>query len=141
MFVVGQVGCHVLRCCSQCLIFFPLSVSFSLSQSLQEEEDDEVARGIKGRARATAPTPQQLPPHQEWEAAEHAHPPNLLPFMLLPLLYAVTPPSVFISPITMIRDNRSRRLLTSVMLAFFWLVFKTKKNKPPGPVVVFLRVV
>lgn len=97
----------------------------SPSQSLQEEEEEEVARGTKGKARATAPTPQQPPLRQEWEAAEPPHLPHAPP----------PPPP----PLSRLRrhstkclhltnyddsDNRSRTLLTSVMLAFFLFVFK-----------------
>lgn len=43
--------------------------SLHCSQSLEEVEGEGVARGTKEKAR-TAPTPQQLPPHLELEAAE-----------------------------------------------------------------------
>lgn len=101
--------------------FVPLSVSSTLSQSLQEEEEEEVARGTKGRARATAPTPQQPPPHREWEASEPSTPslPHLPPFMLL-LLYAVTPPSVFISQITMIEIIGAGHSSLQICLPFFF---------------------
>lgn len=52
------------------LINFFFSSPLSCSQSLEGVEGGGVARGIKEKARTTAPTPQQLPPHLESEAAE-----------------------------------------------------------------------
>lgn len=55
------------------------------SQSLEEVEGDEAARGTKEKAR-TAPTWWQLPQHRGQEAAEL----NLLSFAHLPLCYHST---------------------------------------------------
>lgn len=113
-------------------MLFTVFYFLSSSQSLQEEEEEEVARGTKERARATTATPQQPPLHQEWEAAElpphtptpppHAPPP-------LPRLRRHSTKCLHLTNYND-RDNRSRTLLTSVMLAFsFLFVFKKNRRK------------